>query len=193
MSDVYKRLATHLDNLPAIFPATGSGLEQKILKRLFTPEEAEAALMLGLVPASAANIARKLGRNESEVETLLYQMSKKGLILRFGKGPFQYMAAHFITGIWEFHVNDLDEDLIHDVNAYIPQIWKKRWARQNTQQLRVIPVSKSISAEMNVMPYEEARGIIKNQSAITVGPCICRKEQRLTDALAVSQPRGSRL
>lgn len=179
MTDVYERLATHLDNLPAGFPATGSGLEQRILKRLFTPEEAEAALALTLVPASSAELAQKLGCNESEIEALYYRMSKKGLISRYGEGPHRYMAAHFITGIWEYHVDDLDEDLIRDVNAYIPQIWEKRWRKQNTQQLRVIPVSKSIPVEMKVMPYEEAESIIKDQSAITVAPCICRKEQRM--------------
>ena len=43
MTDVYKRLAKHLDNLPASFPATDSGVELRILKHLFTPEEADAA------------------------------------------------------------------------------------------------------------------------------------------------------
>jgi Na+-translocating ferredoxin:NAD+ oxidoreductase subunit B len=179
MSDVYQRLAMHLDNLPASFPATDSGVELRILRRMFTPEEAEAALALRLVPESAADIANRLGRDEADVEAMYYRMSKKGLIWRHGNGPYQYMAAHFIAGIWEQHVNDLDEDLIHDVNAYIPQIWEKRWVKQNTQQLRVVPVSKSISVEMNVMPYEEAERIIKNQTAITVAPCICRKEQQM--------------
>jgi len=178
-TDVYQRLATHLDNLPAGFPGTDSGVELKILKRLFSPLEAEAALALRMIPESAADIAKRFGRNQADVEALYYRMSQKGLILRLGKGPYQYMAAHFIAGIWEQHVNDLDEDLIHDVNAYIPQIWEKRWVKQNTQQLRVVPVSKSISMEMNVMPYEEAGRIIKEQSNITVAPCICRKEQQM--------------
>lgn len=41
MTDIYKRLAKHLDNLPASFPPTDSGVEIRILKNLFTPEEAE--------------------------------------------------------------------------------------------------------------------------------------------------------
>ncbi len=179
MADVYHRLAEHLDNLPASFPATDSGVELKILKRLFTPEEAEAALALGFAPVTAADIAGKLGRNASEVEDLCYRMSKKGLITRLGKKPYRYMAAHFIAGIWEYHVNDLDEELIRDVDAYIPQIWEKNWAKQDTQQLRVIPISKTIPVETNVMPYEEAESIIASQSAIAVAPCICRKEQQM--------------
>jgi len=89
------------------------------------------------------------------------------------------MAANFIMGIWEYHVNSLDERLIRDVNEYIPQIWEKRWAKQKTQQKRVIPISKSIPAEMNIMPYEQAETIIKKQSKIVVVPCICRKEHAM--------------
>ena len=179
MKDVYKRLAKHLDNLPASYPATDSGVELRILKRLFTPEEAEAAMALTMFPESADAIAKKLGKDESDIENLFYSISKKGLILRLGTEQNTYMAANFIVGIWEYHVNDLDEKLIHDVNEYIPQIWEKTWAKQKTQQLRVVPVSKSISAEMNIMPYEEAESIIKKQSKIVVAPCICRKEQNM--------------
>ena len=40
MTDVYEKLAKHLDNLPAGYPSTESGVEMRILKRLFSPEEA---------------------------------------------------------------------------------------------------------------------------------------------------------
>lgn len=178
MADIYERLAKHLDMLPAGFPPTDSGVELKILKRLFTPEEAEAAMALTLFPEPVEAIAKRLGKNTPEIETFFYSMSQKGLIGRAGKEQNHYMAAQFITGIWEYHVNTLDEDLICDVNEYIPQIWTKRWAKLKTQQLRVIPVSKSITTEMNVMHYEAAERIIKEQSKIVVAPCICRKEQK---------------
>lgn len=179
MTGVYERLAMHLDSLPASYPATDSGVELRILKRLFTPEEAEAAMALTMFPESAEAIAKKLDKNESDIEKLFYSMSKKGLIGRLGEEQNKYMAANFIIGIWEYNVNNLDEKLIHDVNEYIPQIWEKSWTKQKTQQLRVIPVSKSISAKMNVMPYEEAESIIKKQSKILVAPCICRKERNM--------------
>ncbi len=179
MKDVYKKLAKHLDKLPAGFPATDSGVELKILKRLFSLEEAETAIMLTMFPESADAIAERIGRDPSEIESLLYKMSLKGLINRLGQEQYSYMAANFIVGVWEYNVNNLDESLIHDVDEYIPQIMGKRWARQKTQQLRVIPVSQSIPAEMNIMPYEEAETIIKRQSKIVVAPCICRKEQTM--------------
>jgi NAD-dependent dihydropyrimidine dehydrogenase PreA subunit len=51
--DVYKRLAKHLDELPAGYPETESSVELRILRRLFTPEEAELALPTTLIPEEA--------------------------------------------------------------------------------------------------------------------------------------------
>jgi NAD-dependent dihydropyrimidine dehydrogenase PreA subunit len=179
MSDVYKRLAKHLDNLPAGFPATETGVELRILKRLFTPQEAEMALGLTMMLESPAAIAERINMDEKTLAPLLESMSKKGLIARSSKdGQNLYMAAQFVVGIWEYHVNDLDEGLIKDFNEYVPHLMKGQ-TKLKTQQLRVIPVSQSVSADMQVMAYEEGEKIIKSQSKIVVAPCICRKEHKM--------------
>ncbi|MCP4108285.1 MAG: 4Fe-4S dicluster domain-containing protein [Desulfobacteraceae bacterium] len=179
MADVYERLAKHLDNLPAGYPATDSGIEIKILKHLFTPEEAETTIALTMLLEPAGDVAKKLGKDEPDVEKLLYSMSEKGLIFRSGKGgKNKYMAAQFVVGIWEYNVNNLNEELIRDVNEYIPQLLEG-WKKHKTKQIRVIPVSESIPTEMNIMPYEQAENIIKKQSKILVAPCICRKEHNM--------------
>jgi formate hydrogenlyase subunit 6/NADH:ubiquinone oxidoreductase subunit I len=177
MTDIYRKLAIHLDTLPAGFPSTDSGIEIRILKRLFTPQEAEIAVALTPLPESAADIAGRMQKDEKELEDILLAMSKKGLIFRMTKDDrMLFMAAQFMIGIWEYHVNDLDEDLIRDVNEYIPTFMKQSWLKHQTKQLRVIPISKSISAEMTIMPYEAAEAIIRDQKKIVVSPCICRKE-----------------
>ena len=43
--EIYQKLARHLDNLPGGFPPTETGVELRILRRLFTPEQAELALL----------------------------------------------------------------------------------------------------------------------------------------------------
>jgi H+/Na+-translocating ferredoxin:NAD+ oxidoreductase subunit B len=179
MSDVYERLAKHLDNLPAGYPSTDTGVELRILKRLFTAEEAEIALGLTMMLESASAIAARLGIDEAALAPILDSMSKKGLIARSSKGgQTLFMAAQFVVGIWEYHVNDLDVELIEDVNEYLPYL-SKEMTNIKTQQLRVVPVSQSVSAEMQVMPYEAAEEIIKSQSKIRVAPCICRKEHKM--------------
>jgi H+/Na+-translocating ferredoxin:NAD+ oxidoreductase subunit B len=180
MNDVYKRLAEHLDSLPAGFPATESGVELRILKRLFTSEEASIATALTLRPEPAEAVALRLDREPSDIAPMLDAMSHKGLIFRSSKGGQDlFMAAQFVVGIWEYHVNDLDSDLIRDMNQYMPHLARKSWLGRKTKQFRIIPVGQSVTAEMAVAPYEAAEEIIKQQSKIVVAPCICRREHQM--------------
>lgn len=180
MNDVYQNLARHLDNLPAGFPATETGVEIRILKRLFTPEEARIAAGLVMMPELAAAIAERLQMDEAALAPVLENMSRKGLIYRSTRhGRNYYMAAQFVVGIWEYHVKSLDLELIKDFNEYSPYLMHQAWTETKTKQLRVIPISKSISAEMLTMPYDEAEKIIRQQSKIVVSPCICRTEHKM--------------
>jgi Na+-translocating ferredoxin:NAD+ oxidoreductase subunit B len=178
-TDVFQKLADYLNTLPGGFPPTESGVEIRILKRLFTPEEADLAANLTLFQETPAQVAARLNRDEAETEALLREMSKKGLILRTTKkDETLYMSAQFVIGIWEFHVNDLDEGLIKDFNEYVPHLFRDQ-LKNKTQQLRVVPISASISAEMEIMPYDAAEHIVKSQKKILVAPCICRREHKM--------------
>ena len=177
--EIYQKLAQHLDRLPAGFPSTEHGVEIRILKRMFSPTEAKIACTLNMQLESVQAIAPRLSMQPSELEPILGQMASKGLIFRKNtKKDVLYMAAQFVVGIWEYHVNDLDPDLISDFNLYVSYL-ARQWKKQKTQQLRVIPISKSVSAETKVMPYDQAETIIRKQSKIVVATCICRKEQRI--------------
>ena len=57
MGDVYQELREHLDSFPGGFPPTESGVEIRILKRLFSSDEAELAKYLRPKPEPAAVIA----------------------------------------------------------------------------------------------------------------------------------------
>ncbi len=178
--EVYLRLAEHLDKLPAGYPRTDSGVEIRILKHLFSEEEAWIATGLKMSPEPVTSIARRLDMDPGELAPILEEMARKGLVFRIRKKDSDpvYMAAQFVIGIWEYHVKDLTPELIRDFNQYVPHLLEY-WKQQKTKQLRVIPVSKSISARMTIMPYEEAETIIRGQSKIVVAPCICRKEHRM--------------
>jgi ferredoxin len=180
MTDVYQALARHLDKLPAGYPATESGVELRILKRLFTEQEALIAQGLTMLPEAPEAIAERLQLAVGELADTLADMSRKGLIFRISKGGSHlYSAAQFVIGIWEYHLNDLDEALIRDVNEYLPHVMKESWNQTKTKQLRVIPISEKLNAEMNITSYEMAEEIIRGQSKIVVSPCICRKEHQM--------------
>jgi hypothetical protein len=105
--DIYRKLAQHLDDLPAGFPSTESGVELRILQRLFTPERAELALHLTLFPEEAELIASRAEIDPEEAAQRLEKMAKKGLIYSIQRDgmPPKYRANQYIVGIWEFSVN----------------------------------------------------------------------------------------
>jgi Fe-S-cluster-containing hydrogenase component 2 len=179
--DIYRKLAHHLDKLPCGFPATEDGLELRILKRLFTPEEAELAIHLNLIAEPAPVIARRAGLSVDEAQQRLDEMASKGLIydIRESGKPPMYMGFHFIVGIWEFQVNRLNMDLIRDVDEYLersffnPRIWKEN------PQLRTIPIGESIPNPTEIMAYEQAEKLIQANERFAVADCICRKEKQM--------------
>lgn len=180
--DVYKKLAERLDNLPGSFPSTRNGVELRILRRLFTPEEAGLALHLNMVPEEVPVIARRAKISQEEAARRLETLAKKGLIYRleYDKKPMKYMAAQYVIGIWEFHVNDLNPELIKDMNEYIPTLfnldtWKK------APQLRTVPVGQSIPTRLEALPYEKAEELVRAHEKFLVAPCICRREHKMMD------------
>ena len=175
---IYRKLAKHLDDLPGGFPPTESGVELRILRRLFSPQEAELAAHLTLIPEEARVIARRAKRPVSETAAKLDEMAEKGLIFNIvlKSRPSLYTAAQFVIGIWEYHVNDLDPELIRDMNEYIPALvapWEK------APQLRTVPVGRSVTADMSVLPYEMAETLVSEQKHFLVAPCICRRERKI--------------
>ena len=173
---IYKRLAQHLDNLPGGFPPTDSGVELRILKKLFTPAEAELAPYLTLIPEKPKVVALRAGISVPQAEKQLEAMSKKGLIYRIDPKPGypRYMAVHFVIGIYEFHVDALGPDLVDDLEAYGPVLFKEAYKRP---QLRTIPVKAGINAGLKVITYENAEELIDVIDKAAVASCICRRQQ----------------
>jgi ferredoxin len=157
-------------------------VELRILRRLFTTAEAELALHLTLLAEPVRVVAHRAGLEPGETADRLYEMSRKGLIYRLYKGDEpHYMAAQFVIGIWEFHVNDLDPELIRDMNEYIPhlmqpEVWKK------APQLRTIPVHADVPVSHDILAHEEAASLVRDKRRYAVAPCICRKEHQMVGA-----------
>jgi Pyruvate/2-oxoacid:ferredoxin oxidoreductase delta subunit len=177
--DSYNKLARHLDKLPAGFPPTENGVEIRILKRFFTHQEAELALHLTMIPEEANVIARRAKISNTEAAERLQNMARKGLIFSIApKGKSMlYMAAQFIPfGIWEYHMNDMDAELIMDFNEYVPTL-TKFWEKMPL--LRTVPVKQSINAQLHILPYEKVEELIRPQKKFLVAPCVCRREHRI--------------
>ncbi|MFX0138727.1 MAG: ATP-binding protein [Candidatus Hodarchaeota archaeon] len=179
---VYRELQQHLDKMPVGFPPTKSRVEIRILKRLFTTEEAKIATKLKFSPKPTEpleNIYKRmkdLGYSIEELEKKLDNMVKKGLIHSKKEGDKKlYNNMLYAIGIYELQINQLSKELLIDLLRYAVESFKLT-SESKTPQLRTIPIEQSISSEKIVGNYDDLKDLIKNtEGPITVQTCICRK------------------
>jgi len=175
--DVYLRLRAFLDTLGSGYPTTPTGVEIRILKKLFSPPEAELAMQLKSEPEEVSAIAARLGEEKKALGERLEEMAQKGLIFRIRKeGKPLYQAVQFIVGIWEFQLKTLDKELSQMIEEYIPYFGMSLMPIK-TKQMRVIPVDSSLRATAKVETYNQIRELVNRQTSFSVAQCICRKEQ----------------
>ena len=176
--DCYQKLAEHLDRLPGGFTSTDPGAALRLLKRLFTPEEAALALYLTLDREGAHIIAGRAGAPPKDTEQRLAAMARKGLIFSVHPkdGPPLYHAVPFFVGFYDFQVTNLTPDLLQELTNFLHT---RRLRPEAIQQIRTIPVGKSIKPHLEALPYEKVDKLIDAEDSFAVAPCICRRRKRL--------------
>jgi electron transport complex protein RnfB len=179
VEQVYQELAQALHRIPNGFPATKSGVELKILARLFSPQEAKLACYLEQEPQSPQEVSQKIGWEERETYQLLKGMLKKGLIeAERGKGGFAFKLIPFIVGFYENQNAKIDQEFAQLFEQYYRESLHQMMAIKPSVH-RVIPIEKTIPMNVEVMPYERASHYIENAQSWGVLPCICRVQKRL--------------
>jgi electron transport complex protein RnfB len=192
--EVYNKLQKHLDSQVIPFPKTKSGVEIKLLKNLFTPEEAKFALKLGLFPAPAKTIARdfkKEGYTVEQVTNILDNMVKRGLI-NGGKGKDgnenYYAIAFLVIGLFEYRVNTITKEQAELFQQYVDEAFKdvmigdkiKPQLRTipNKESLKTITIDESLDGDKMVMPFDDVEKLLEGSSDfISVANCVCRQEK----------------
>ncbi|MHA1144273.1 MAG: ATP-binding protein [Candidatus Helarchaeota archaeon] len=185
--DVYRELQKHLDKMPIGFPATKSGVEIRLLKHLFTPEEAKIAARLKYAPFPSETIdaiferIKDLGYSKDELEKILNEMVSKGTLLFKKEGNEKFYGnALFAVGMFEFQVARLSEEFMKDVYRYIAEGYALELFRTKVPQLRTIPIEQSIKPEQKVASYDDIETLIKEYDGpIMVTNCICRSSKDL--------------
>jgi electron transport complex protein RnfB len=177
MDDVYRRLAAKLDQFPHGFPRTASGVELRILAKVFSPEDAAMALDLLPIPETAAAIARRLGRHVEDLQTVLDGMVARGQIatMRY-RGEQVYMLAPFVIGIYEFQLPHMDAELAEMFEQYAPAL-VNTVGGERPALARVVPVNAHIEARAEVLRHENVRTMMESARSFRLMECICRKEQ----------------
>lgn len=179
--DPYRKLAKRLDAIPNGFPSTESGVELKLLAKIFTPEEAALAVVMRLGKEPAAAIASRAGKDPDETYRALKAMARKGLILASkGQGELVFGLMPFVVGIYEEQLPRLDEELATLFEEYYQETGGGGALIQAAPAgHRVIPVEQSIPFEPEIFPYERASELLLGAKAWGVRNCICREQQRL--------------
>jgi hypothetical protein len=181
MPDIYEKLRERLDMFPQGFPSTKSGVEIEILRDLFSPDEAQVMLALGPSPEPVSSVAGKMGRDEEELGKQLYDMSRRGLILRFRVSEKEalYFLAPWVVGIWEFQVKNLNDQNIRLYEQYHQEAMVPERRKSKAAGFRVIPVEEEVREDAQVETYEKVSEIIESSSRYAVADCICRKEAQM--------------
>jgi NAD-dependent dihydropyrimidine dehydrogenase PreA subunit len=179
MTDVYQDLAKKLDEMPNGFPATKSGVELKILQKIFVPHEAEMAMKIRPAPETASSIAERLDKPLTEMKAILDNMASKGQIACFNmSGHRMYMFVPFVIGIYELQQNRIDKELAELFEEYEPTL-TNTIGGYKPAYTRVVPINSKISADLQINRYEDLRHLIDAAKSFRLSECICRKEKAL--------------
>jgi ferredoxin len=179
MTDVYKSLAKKLDGLPQGYPETESGVEIKILKKIFSPEDAKVALELMPYPETVEAVAERLNKPTEEMREILLAMAEKGQIATYrARGVRRFFFAPFVVGIYEFQIYKIDKELADLFEEYLPTLMKTLGGYKPAVA-RVVPVNTDIKGRSEIVPHDDIRRMIENASAFILNDCLCRKEQAL--------------
>jgi len=182
---IYIRLQKHLDSQAVGFPATRSGAEIKILKHIFTPEEAEVATYLSYKFETLETVFGRLGHlfeSSETLEKLLDRIGKKGGIETKTKGGRRYYCnAPLVVGMYEMQLERLTPEFVRDFNEYISD--KKfgiEFLSTKLPQMRTIPIAKSIHPQHNVATFDEITALLElAQAPFVILECICRKKKNM--------------
>jgi electron transport complex protein RnfB len=188
---VYRALQEHLNRLPDGYPPTESGTDIRLLKYVFTEEEAEIALELSIRPEPIKRIfhrVKKSGISLEELQKILDRMAHKGTLLVYEQG---YKERHYSNvgfgagGTYDFQVDRLTIDMIKDFHEHIQEAASARRNRKSILPLRAIPVRKSIPVpeKYHIAHYDViAKLVDAAPGPLAVANCICRQGKDLLGA-----------
>lgn len=180
--DIFRQLQQRLDLYSMGFPATETGIEITILKKLFNQKDAEMFLNMSPKLEDPESVAQRLGSPVEEVAGQLEDMAKRGLLFRVRKGEsVKYGAIPFMHGLAEFQIKRLDREMGELIDQYMDQRFNQSIAGVDGLFLRTIPVEKSIVPEHHVAAFDDAVAIIKKNDTIVVAECLCRKTHKIMD------------
>lgn len=178
--NIYHTLRDVLDTIPNGFPATESGVEIKILKKIFTEEEAALTAQLKLKWETPDQIAERTGLDIDYLKKMLPIMDQKGQLMSINLGAMSvYRLMPFVFGIYEFQLKRIDRELAELFEEYAMTAFGKDFFDRSPALMKVVPIESEIDASSSIEPYESVTKLIERAKSFMVNECICKTERAL--------------
>jgi len=177
---IYRLLQRHLDKQAIGFPSTWSGADIRLLKRLFTPDEARLALHLDFKPSSTEQVLERAASefSSAQITKLLSSMFTKGAIgWKEKDGTGHWYLVPLVVGMYENQDGDPSPEFLHDARAYFKTLgYSASFLAVKPSQMRTIPINRSVPVEHPVATYDQIRSVVDaSPGPFVVLPCICRR------------------
>jgi ferredoxin len=182
----YRQLQKRLDRNVTGAPA--SPVFTKILKLLFTPEQATVARRLPTRPTSLGALSRKVGIPRDELADRLEEMAGRGLVIDLEHDGKRYFSLPpVVIGLFEFAFMRTGEDVeMKDLAVLFDQYMNEddRFSRAvfdgQIQLGRSVVREEALPKESHteILDWERASHIVESADAISVGMCSCHHKMQ---------------
>ena len=178
-SKSYIELAEVLDMIPNSFAHTEDEIHLKLLKKIFSPEEAFIASKLKLTGITKEDLASIIHLPDIKTVKILESMNKKGQIRAWTRkdGVRKYGLMPFVVGIYEEQLDKMDKELAGLIEEFLEKSKAKGLFDTEPAIFKVIPINKEIKTELEIFPYENAESMINDAKSWGIRKCICKIQQ----------------
>ena len=199
--DICERLANALDALPHGFARTASGVEIRLIKKVFTEDEVWLAGQLTRFPETAAEIAKRVGRDEAEVTATLESLVPRRLVRLDSPGMAapglappvagekRYRLGPFLVGWYEAMMRLQDKEFAELFEQFVVEGGGERIFAPRPGVLGVVPVRGSLKPEyIEREPHLDIDAHFQRHERFLVIPCVCKREIEVLHGKSCRKP-----
>ena len=183
----YQLLQQRLDR--SLTGAPDTPAFRKVLRLLFTPEEAQIARQ---IPSfiSVTKLAGRVGVDAGHLDEHLTEMAHKGLVVDLYRGDRRYVTlAPVVIGFYEFtFMRTRDDAPMEELAALFEECFDegslaRAVFQANTQMGRSLVREETLpdDATVEILDWERATAIVAGADTVGVSLCPCRHHARLID------------
>jgi ferredoxin len=184
--DIYRSLSKKIDNLTVRAPWNDTFYN--ILKKLYTPEEADVVVRMPYILSTADRISGITGVEKTRLQGILDKLSNKGLLLDIYNakdGQYYFMPSPVLIGLFEFTMmrtgnSHEGKEYAKLFQNYLAAFYPANFSQgEQVSILRVIPIEETVKPEDHIafMDYEKVSSLIENTNKFALGICSCRNEK----------------